>query len=209
MFASYWREYENFTQLPGESIDVMFQRFTCIVNNMRANVTVLPYDDHDRAIKLLHYLDLNVWSAKVEVIMESSNYETLTVDKLFSKLKSSEVDRGLRGKTTSPSDHHTLALVLGHEARTNAKTFPQLSLSCLVSVADEEFDVLSEDDLTLLTRRFERLTESQRNSRRNSGTCFGCGNRGHFFVECPDAADGKNKNDSKHKHKKDRRPWRS
>jgi hypothetical protein len=25
----------------------MFQRFIVIVNNMRANVVVLPYDDHD------------------------------------------------------------------------------------------------------------------------------------------------------------------
>jgi hypothetical protein len=45
---TYRREYNNFTHLPGESIDAMFQRFTCIVNNMRANVTVLPYEDHDR-----------------------------------------------------------------------------------------------------------------------------------------------------------------
>jgi hypothetical protein len=36
--------------LPSESIDAMFQRFTVIVNNMRANVAVLPYDDHDRAV---------------------------------------------------------------------------------------------------------------------------------------------------------------
>jgi hypothetical protein len=41
LFATYRREYENFTHLPGESIDAMFQRFTVIVNNMRANVVVL------------------------------------------------------------------------------------------------------------------------------------------------------------------------
>jgi hypothetical protein len=35
------REYENFTHLPGESIDALFQRFTVVVNNMRANVDVL------------------------------------------------------------------------------------------------------------------------------------------------------------------------
>jgi hypothetical protein len=33
----YKREYENFTQLDGESIDVMFSRFQTIVNKMRAN----------------------------------------------------------------------------------------------------------------------------------------------------------------------------
>jgi hypothetical protein len=54
MYATYRREYENFTHLPGESIDALFQRFTLVVNNMRANVDVLPYDDHDRAIKSKH-----------------------------------------------------------------------------------------------------------------------------------------------------------
>jgi hypothetical protein len=49
----------------------MFQRLTVIVNNMRANVVVLPYDDHDRAIKLLHSLDRTVWSEKIEEILES------------------------------------------------------------------------------------------------------------------------------------------
>jgi hypothetical protein len=65
LFATYRREYENFTHLHGELIDAMFQRFTVIVNNMRANVAVLPYDDHDRVIKLLHFLDRTVWSEKV------------------------------------------------------------------------------------------------------------------------------------------------
>jgi hypothetical protein len=31
-------QYENFTPLPGEDIDAMFQRFTAILNNMKANV---------------------------------------------------------------------------------------------------------------------------------------------------------------------------
>jgi hypothetical protein len=42
LFATYRREYKNFTHLSSESIDAMFQRFTVIVNNMRANVVVLP-----------------------------------------------------------------------------------------------------------------------------------------------------------------------
>jgi hypothetical protein len=111
-------EYENFTHPSNESIDSMFQRFTVIVNNMRANVTVLPYDDHDRAVKLLNSLDHTVWGAKVEAIMESDHYETLTVDELFSKLKPSEVDRGVRGKIKNLTDPHSLALV--SRPRTNA-----------------------------------------------------------------------------------------
>jgi hypothetical protein len=68
MYATYRREYENFTQLPGESIDALFQRFTVVVNNMRANVDVLPYDDYDRAVKLLNSLDRMVWGGKFEAI---------------------------------------------------------------------------------------------------------------------------------------------
>jgi hypothetical protein len=58
LYVTYRREYGNFTHLLGESIDALFQRFTVVVNNMRANVNVLPYDDHDRAVKLLHTLDV-------------------------------------------------------------------------------------------------------------------------------------------------------
>jgi hypothetical protein len=118
LFVTYRRECENFTHLPGESIDTMFQRFTVIVDNMRANVVVLPYNDHDRAVKLLHSLHCTMWSEKVEEILESEKYETLTMGKLFSKLKSSEVDRGVRARIENPTDPHSLALV--SRPRTNA-----------------------------------------------------------------------------------------
>jgi hypothetical protein len=62
-------EYENFTHLPNESIDALFEWFTVVVNNMRANVDVLPYDDHDRAVKLSHALGRTVWDGKVEAIL--------------------------------------------------------------------------------------------------------------------------------------------
>jgi hypothetical protein len=57
-----------------------FLTFTVVVNNMRANVDVLPYDDHDRAVKLLHSLDRMVWGKKFEAITESKKYDTLTVN---------------------------------------------------------------------------------------------------------------------------------
>jgi hypothetical protein len=98
MYATYRREYENFNHLPSESIDALFQRFTVVVNNMRDNVDALPYDDHDRGVKLLHSLDRTVWGGKFKAIVESDKYDTLTVNELFSKLKSAEVDRWLKRK---------------------------------------------------------------------------------------------------------------
>jgi len=59
---------------------------------MRANKSQLPYDDHERALKLLYALDWKVWDVKVSAIIESVNYDTLTLDELFSKLKSIEID---------------------------------------------------------------------------------------------------------------------
>jgi hypothetical protein len=53
-----------------------FQQFTVVVNNMRANVDVLPYDDPDRAVKLLHSLDRTIWGEKFEAIVESKKYDT-------------------------------------------------------------------------------------------------------------------------------------
>jgi hypothetical protein len=73
----------------------LFQRFTVVVNNMRANVDVLPYDDDDRAVKLLHSLDRTIWGGKFKAIVESEKYDTLTVNELFLKLKLAEVDRGM------------------------------------------------------------------------------------------------------------------
>jgi hypothetical protein len=176
MYATYQREYENFTHLPGESIDALFQRFTVVVNNMRANVDVLPYDDHDTTIKLLHSLDRTVWGGKFEAFVESENYDTLTVNELFSKLKLAEVDRGMTDKIEGPTDSHSLALIGGSKGKANTNPSTKMfSLSSLMSVPDEEFDVLGEDELVLLTRRFKRLHENWVNMRRNTRTCFKCG----------------------------------
>jgi hypothetical protein len=136
-----------------------------------------------------------MWSGKVEAILESEKYETLMVDELFSKLKSSEVDRGVHAKIENPTDPHSLALVFG--SRTNANMSSRhFSLSFLVSMLDEEFDMLGEEDLALLSRWFERMYTNQRNARRSSGMCYRCGKHGQFIAECPKAMEVK----PEHKH---------
>jgi hypothetical protein len=193
---------------------------------MRANVDVLPYDDHDRAVKLLHLLDHTVWGKTFEAIVESEKYDTLTVNELFSKLKSAEVDRGMTAKIEGPADSHSLALIGGSKGKSNANPSTKMfSLSSLMSVSDEEFDVLGEDELVLLTRQFGRLHENQVNMRRNTRICFQCGKPGHFIADYPERVENKDnykqksktegkyrsRLDHKHKHKskhKDkRRSW--
>jgi hypothetical protein len=169
---------------------------------MRANVDVLPYDDHDRAVKLLHSLDHTVWGGKFEAIVEFEKYDTLMVNELFSKLKSAKVDRGMTAKIEGPTDSDSLSLIGGSKGKSNANPSTRmLSLFSLMSLPDEEFDVLGEDELALLTRRFERMHENRVNSRRNTRTCFQCDKPGHFVADCPEKVE--NRDNYKHKSKTD------
>jgi hypothetical protein len=91
---------------------------------------------------------------------------------------------------------------------------------------DEEFDVLGEDKLALLTKRFERLYQNWVNIRRNTRTCFQCGKPGHFVADFPEKVENKDsykhksrtdgkyrsrrdhKSKHKNKHKDERRSWK-
>jgi hypothetical protein len=98
-----------------------------------------------------------------------ANVVVLMVGELFSKLKSSEVDRGVRAKIENPTDAHSLALILVQGLM--LAVFETIFLSCLVSMRDEEFDVLGEEDLALLSRRFERMYTNRKNAQKSSGMC--------------------------------------
>jgi hypothetical protein len=143
----------------------------------------------------MHYLEHTVWSEKVKAVLELEKYETLMVDELFSKLKSSEVDRGVRAKIENLTDPHSLTHVSG--PRTNANMSSRhFSLSCLVSMSDEEFKFLSEEDLALLSRRFDRMYTNRKDTRRILGMSYQCRKHRHCFVECLEAMEVK----PKHKH---------
>jgi hypothetical protein len=62
-------------------------------------------------------LDRTIWGGKFEAIVESEKYDTLTMNELFSKLKSAEVDRGMTAKLEAPTDSHSLALVGGSKGK--------------------------------------------------------------------------------------------
>jgi hypothetical protein len=142
LYETYKREYKNFTQLDGESIDAIFSHFLTIVNKMRANKAQLPYDDHERALKLLYAQDQKVWDVKVTTIIESSGYETLTMDELFSKLKSTKIDYQTQAKLKNPSAP-TMVLVLGKCSSSLANPSQMLfALSSLVSVIEEQLEAL-------------------------------------------------------------------
>jgi hypothetical protein len=61
---------------------------------------------------------------------------------------------------------------------------------------DEEFDVLGEEDLALLSRRFERMYTNWKNARRSLGMCYWCEKHKNFIAECPEPMEVK----PEHKH---------
>jgi hypothetical protein len=64
--------------------------------------------------------------------VESEKFDTLTVNKLFSKLKSAEVDRGMTAKIEGLTDSYSLALIGGSKGKANANPSTRmLSLSFL------------------------------------------------------------------------------
>jgi hypothetical protein len=124
------------------------------------------------------------------------------LNELFSKLKSAEVDRGMTAKIERPTDSHSLALICGSKGKSNANPSARMfSLSSLMTMPDEEFDVLGEDELALLTRRFERMHENRANMRRNTRTYFSAASRDTSSLTAPEKVE--NKDNYKHKSKMD------
>jgi hypothetical protein len=90
-----------------------------------------------------------------------------------------------------------------------------------MTLLEEEFEVLGEDELALLTRQFERLHENRVNTRRTTRTCFQWGKPGHFIADYVEktenkddykdsykhcsSKDGKNRSRHDHKHKDEQR----
>jgi hypothetical protein len=89
---TYNRQYQTFSQKPGESLDDYFARFESIVSSLRS-CGPLAYSDNEHAKQLLYALDDSVWGMKITALEESADFATLDTEKLFSKLKSHELSR--------------------------------------------------------------------------------------------------------------------
>jgi hypothetical protein len=84
---TYNRQYQTFSQKPGESLNDCFARFESIVSSLRS-CGPLAYSDNERAKQLPYALDDSIWGMKITVLEESTDFTTRDTEKLFSKLKS-------------------------------------------------------------------------------------------------------------------------
>jgi hypothetical protein len=107
---TYNRQYQTFSQKPGEFLDDCFARFESIVSSLRSCGS-LAYSDNERTKQLLYMIDDSIWGMKITALEESADFATLDTEKLFSKLKSHELSS--KGRPNHDASFSSKALITG------------------------------------------------------------------------------------------------
>ena len=55
-----------------------------------------------------------------------------------------------------------------------------------MSLTENQLEVIDNDDLALLSRRFTRFHDNRMNRNRGHNTCYNCGKPRHYAIECPE-----------------------
>jgi hypothetical protein len=187
---TYNRQYQTFSQKPGESFDDCFARFESIVSSLRS-CGPLSYSDNQHAKQWLYALNDSVWGMKITALEESADFTTLDIEKLFSKLKSHELSR--KGRSNHDTSLTSKAFVTntrvgGHVANptnTTDSSALKFALSSLSTASDEQYESIPDDEIALLARKFHVLHKFCKERRRSPRGCFECGDTTHFIADCP------------------------
>jgi hypothetical protein len=156
---TYNRQYQTFSQKPGESLDDCFARFESIVSSLRS-CGPLNYSNNERAKQLLYALADSIWGMKITALEESADFATLNTEKLFSKLKSHELISKCRPNHDASFSSKALitdARVGGHVANptnTTDSSALEFALSSLYATSDEQYKSIPDDEIALLTKKF-------------------------------------------------------
>jgi hypothetical protein len=187
---TYNRQYQTFSQKPGESLDDCFARFESIVSSLHSCGPV-AYSNNERAKQLLYVLDDSAWGMKITALEESADFATLDTEKLFSKLKSHELSR--KGHPNHDASFSSKALITGarvgghvaNPTNTTDSSALEFALSSLCAASDEQYESIHDDGIALLVRKFQALHRFRMERRRSLRGCFKCGDTTHFIADCP------------------------
>jgi hypothetical protein len=142
---TYNRQYQTFSQKPGESLDDCFARFESIVSSLHS-CGPLAYSNNERAKQLVYALNDSVWGMNINALEESTDFVTLDTKKLFSKLKSHELSR--KGRLNHDASFSSKALITGahvgghvaNPTNTTDSSALEFALSSLSAASDEQYE---------------------------------------------------------------------
>jgi hypothetical protein len=177
---TYNRQYQTFSQKPGESLDDCFACFESIVSSLRS-CGPLAYSDNERAKQSLYALDDSVWGMKITTLEESADFATLDTEKLFSELKSYGLSR--KGRLNHDASLTSKALVTstrvgGHVANptnTTDSSALEFTLSSLSAASDEQYESIPDNEIALVARKLCVLHIFRKERRRSTRGCIKCG----------------------------------
>jgi hypothetical protein len=146
---TYNRQYQTFSQKPGESLDDCFARYESIASRLHS-CGPFAYSDNEHAKQLLYALDDHVWGMKIIALEESADFATLGTEKLFSKSKSHKLSRkGHPNHDTSLTSTHVGSHVANPTNTTDSSAL-EFALSFLYAASDEQYESIPDDEITLL-----------------------------------------------------------
>ena len=133
---------------PGESIDDVFTRFNKVLNQLRA--VDIEYSQSENATHLLAAINTKEWEMKATAIEENVDLSNISLELLYSKLKTHEIKRVDHPKKEN------MALVVDPLKRTfdgSSESSSGFLLACLSAIHEEEFESIPEAELALLAKK--------------------------------------------------------
>nr|CAE02530.2 OSJNBb0003A12.17 [Oryza sativa Japonica Group]CAE04005.2 OSJNBa0045O17.2 [Oryza sativa Japonica Group] len=190
------KEYIKFEMKPGEALDDYLSRFNKILSNLRSVDS--SYDANYPQSEISHHflngLDMSIWEMKVTSIQESVNMSTLTLDSLYTKLKTHEMNILAR-----KVDFKSSALISSSTSLdVGASSSKSSVLALFNAMSDDQLEQFEEEDLVLLSNKFSRAMKNVRNRKRGEpNRCFEYGALDHLRSYCLKLGRGKKEDDGR------------
>nr|AAM08523.1 Putative retroelement [Oryza sativa Japonica Group]AAP51828.1 retrotransposon protein, putative, Ty1-copia subclass [Oryza sativa Japonica Group] len=181
------KEYIKFEMKPGEALDDYLSRFNKILSDLRSVDSSYDanYLQSEISRHFFNGVGMSIWEMKVTSIQESINMSTLTLDSLYTKLKTHEMNV-LSRKVDSKSS--ALVSSLDVDASSSKSSF----LAVFNATSDDQLEQIEEEDLALVANRIARAMNNARNRKRGGpNRCFECGSIDHLRSHCPKLGRGK------------------
>ncbi|XP_066159863.1 uncharacterized protein [Oryza sativa Japonica Group] len=190
------KEYIKFEMKPGEALDDYLSRFNKILSDLRfADFSYdANYSQSEVSRHFLNGLDMSIWEMKVTSIQESVDMSSLTLDSLYTKLKTHQMNILSR-----KGDSKSSALVSSSTSLDIGASSSKFSILALVNtMSDEQLEQFKEEYLVLLCNKVSRAMNNVRNKKRGGpNQCFECGALDHLRSHCPKFGRGKKEDDGR------------